>query len=55
LAIKKKFDRMASLKGTEITSVPIIKSIDKQKLVTANIQDVEAASAVGVSFGTQNL
>ena len=55
LAIKKKFDRMASLKGTEITSVPIIKSIDKQKLVTANIQDVAAASAVGVSFGTQDL
>lgn len=55
LAIRKKFDRMASLKGTEITSVPIIKSIDKQKLVTANIQDVEAASAVGVSFGTQDL
>jgi hypothetical protein len=44
---------MVSLKGTKITSVPIIKSIDKQKLVTANIRDVEAA--VGVSFGTQEL
>ncbi len=51
LAIKKKFGRMVSLKGTEITSVRIVDAIKKQKLVTKNNQTVKTARAVGVSFG----
>ena len=55
LAIKKKFDRMVALKGSDITSVRIEDAIKKQKLVTKNNQTVKTASAVGVSFGVKKL
>ncbi len=55
LAIKKKFGRMAALKGSEIVSVKIEDAIAKQKVVTADNQDVQAALAVGISFGVENL
>lgn len=55
LAIKKKFGRMAALKGTEIKNVKIIDAIANQKLVKPGDSAVKAASAVGVSFGTKDL
>ncbi len=55
LAIKKKFGRMAALKGNEITSVKIEDAIANQKLVKPTDQAVKAAVAVGVSFGTEDL
>jgi ATP-dependent phosphofructokinase / diphosphate-dependent phosphofructokinase len=55
LVIKKQFGRMVALKGSEITSVRIIDAISRQKLVKRKDQAVLAASAVGVSFGTENL
>ncbi|MFH1196240.1 MAG: ATP-dependent 6-phosphofructokinase [bacterium] len=55
LAIKKKFGRMASLKGNEITSVKIEDAISRQKLVKPTDQLVMTAKAVGVSFGTEDL
>lgn len=55
LAMKKKFGRMVSLKGSEISSVKIEDAIAKQKLVRPTDQAVQAAVAVGVSFGTEKL
>jgi phosphofructokinase-like protein len=55
LALKKKFDRMVALKGSDITSVKIEDAIKKQKLVTKTNQTLRTASAVGVSFGTPKL
>jgi len=55
LAIKRQFGRMVALKGSEITSVRIIDAISRQKLVKRKDQAILAASAVGVSFGTENL
>jgi 6-phosphofructokinase 1 len=55
LAIKKKFDRMVALKGSDITSVKIEDAIKKQKLVTKNNQTLKTASAVGVTFGVEKL
>ncbi len=55
LAMKKKFGRMVALKGNEISSVKIEDAIAKQKLVKPTDQAVQAAVAVGVSFGTENL
>lgn len=55
LVIKRKFGRMVALKGSEIKSVRIIDAISHQKLVKPNDQGVLAASAVGVSFGTEKL
>lgn len=52
MVIKKKFGRMVALKGSEITSVTIESAIAKQKLVQKNGQAVQAAKAVGISFGT---
>ncbi len=54
LAMKKKFGRMVSLKGSSITSVKIEDAIDKQKLVSATGQTVQAAKAVGVTFGVKD-
>jgi 6-phosphofructokinase 1 len=51
MVIKKKFGRMVSLRGSEITSVTIESAIAKQKLVQKNGQTVQAAKAVGISFG----
>jgi len=53
--LKKKFGTMVALKGSEIGSVKIADAISKQKLVKPNTQAVLAASAVGVSFGTEEL
>lgn len=55
LAIKKQFGRMVALKGSEIKSVKIEDAISHQKLVKPTDQAVLAASAVGVSFGTEKL
>lgn len=55
LAIKKQFGQMVALKGAEIKSVRIVDAIARQKLVQPKDQAVLAASAVGVSFGTENL
>jgi len=55
LAIKKKFGRMAALKGNEVKSVTIESAIKAQKLVTPTDQAVLAAKAVGVCFGTKEL
>ena len=55
LAVKKQFGKMVALKGAEIKSVRIIDAIAKQKLVRPKDQAVLAASAVGVSFGTEKL
>lgn len=55
LAIKKQFGKMVALKGNEIKSVRIEDAISRQKLVKPNDQAVLAASAVGVSFGTEKL
>ncbi len=55
LAIKKKFGRMAALKGNEVKSVTIENAVKSQKLVTASDQAVRTAKAVGVCFGTKEL
>jgi len=55
LVMKKKFGRMVALKGNEISSVKIEDAIAKQKLVKPTDQAVQAAVAVGVSFGTEKL
>ena len=53
LAAKKKFGKMASLRGNEIVEVDIVDAISKQKLVKPNNQGVLAARAVGISFGDE--
>ena len=55
LAIKKKFGRMAALKGNEVKSVTIENAVKSQKLVTPTDQAVRTAKAVGVCFGTKEL
>ena len=55
LAIKKKFGRIAVLRGNNITSAKIEEAIAKQKLVTKEDQTVRAATAIGISFGTAEL
>ena len=53
LALKKQFGYMVALKGSDIKSVRIADAIIRQKLVKPKDQSVLAASAVGVSFGTE--
>ncbi len=55
LALKKKFGRMAALKGNEVKNVKIEDAIANQKLVKPDDQAVRVAVAVGVSFGTKDL
>lgn len=55
MAVNMQFGKMAALKGNKITSVDIKEAIAKQKLVTRETQAVHAASAVGVSFGVEEL
>lgn len=55
LALKKKFNKMAALRGNEIKAVDIEEAISHQKLVKPTDQAVQAAMAVGVSFGTKEL
>ena len=54
LAAKRRFGKMASLKGNEIVEVDIADAISKQKLVKPDNQGVLAAKAVGISFGEDN-
>ncbi len=51
LAGKRKFGRMVALKGTEIKNVKVEDAIARQKLVKPDNQAVQAAKAVGISFG----
>jgi ATP-dependent phosphofructokinase / diphosphate-dependent phosphofructokinase len=53
LAAKRKFGKMAALKGNEIVDVDIVDAISKQKLVKPNNQGVLAARAIGISFGDE--
>ena len=46
---------MIAHKGSEITSVRIIGAISHQKLVIRKDQAILVESAVGVSYGTENL
>lgn len=51
LVYAEKFGRMVSLRGMEVTSVPIQSAIAEQKKVTPGLPLVEAARAVGTCFG----
>ena len=51
LASKRKFGRMASLKGTEIKHVSIDEAVANLKLVNEDTQAVKVAKSVGISFG----
>lgn len=53
LAAKRKFGKMAALRGNEIVEVNIADAISKQKLVKPDNQAVLAARAVGISFGDE--
>ncbi len=46
-----KFGYMGSIKGNEITSVPIRSAVAKQKTVTPDLPLIHAAKAVGTCFG----
>lgn len=52
LASKRKFGRMAALKGSEIKHVSIDEAIANLKLVQEDTQAVRVAKSVGISFGT---
>lgn len=45
------WDQMVALKGTEIVSVPIQEAIDQLKKIDPKSEIVQAAKAVGLSFG----
>jgi len=51
LVLKKRFGYMVALKGDEIVDVPIEKAVAKLKLVPLNHPLMEAAKAMGASFG----
>jgi 6-phosphofructokinase 1 len=51
LVINERFGRMASLQRGKITSVPIERAIVRLKKVRPNLPLIEAARAVGTSFG----
>ncbi|HED07349.1 MAG TPA: ATP-dependent 6-phosphofructokinase [Ignavibacteria bacterium] len=51
LASKRKFGRMAALKGSEIKHVSISEAVANLKLVQENTQTVKVAKSVGISFG----
>ena len=51
LAYEMKFGHMVSLKGNDVTSVPVKEAILKLKTVPPDSQIVMAARAVGTSFG----
>jgi 6-phosphofructokinase 1 len=53
LAAEGKFGMMVSLKGSQITYVPIQEAISKQRLVSPDDDMVLAARAVGTSFGDE--
>lgn len=45
------FGKMVSLKGRQITSVPIQEAVQKQRLVDPQCEEVQAAKSTGVAFG----
>ncbi len=51
LASKRKFGRMAALKGNEIKHVSIDEAVENLKLVKEDTQAVKVAKSVGISFG----
>jgi 6-phosphofructokinase 1 len=51
LASEQKFGHMVSLRGNEVTSVPVKEAILKLRTVPLDCQLVRAARAVGTSFG----
>ncbi|MBK9097816.1 MAG: ATP-dependent 6-phosphofructokinase [bacterium] len=53
LAAKKKYGKMAALRGNEIVEVEIAAAISRQKLVKPDNQAVLAARAIGISFGDE--
>ncbi|RMF66842.1 MAG: ATP-dependent 6-phosphofructokinase [Calditrichaeota bacterium] len=53
LAARGKYGRMVALHGNHIVSVPIKEAIANQRVVPTNCQEVEAARAVGTSFGDE--
>jgi 6-phosphofructokinase 1 len=53
LLLEGKTGHMVALRGTEIVSVPIKDAVSKLKLVDPDGQEVNAARAVGTSFGNE--
>ncbi len=51
LVISNQFNQMVSIRGNEITSVPIEKVMGRQKLVPLDSGLIEAGLSVGTSFG----
>jgi len=51
LAAEGRFGRMVSLRGTEITSVPMKEAIAQQRRVPPDHQMIQSARSVGTSFG----
>lgn len=53
LVAEEKFGRMVALKGNEVTSVLIKEAIVKQRLVPTKCEEINAARALGTSFGDE--
>ena len=53
MAVKKEYNQMVSLRGNEISSVPIQDVVGKQKLVPPDSPLIEAGLCVGTSFGVK--
>jgi ATP-dependent phosphofructokinase / diphosphate-dependent phosphofructokinase len=51
LVARGEFGRMASLRGTEIVSVPLEDAVEKPRNVDPQGSMVRAARAVGMTFG----
>jgi len=46
-----RFGEMVALRGPDITSIPIVDAVSRQRLVSRDHSIVQAAAAVGTSFG----
>jgi 6-phosphofructokinase len=53
VAVNGPHKQMVALRGTEIVTAPIEDGIDSMKLVKADSEIVNAARAVGISFGDE--
>ncbi len=53
MVVAGEFNRMAALKGSEMVSVPIERVMGRQRLVPLDSPLIEAARAVGTSFGVE--
>jgi ATP-dependent phosphofructokinase / diphosphate-dependent phosphofructokinase len=51
LVARGEFNRMVCLRGTQIDSVPLEKALEKMKLVEPDSEIVQAARAIGTTFG----